>query len=62
MLVYSNQEYENVTTSANNLVLWQKLKTSKGKITKLVKRWVYEQLLGIYTLFLTRTSKRVYCS
>ena len=31
MLVYSNQEYENVTTSADNLVLWQKIKTSKGK-------------------------------
>ena len=31
VLVYSNQEYENVTTSANNLVLWQKLRISKGK-------------------------------
>ena len=31
VLVYSNQEYENVTTLANNLVLWQKLRISKGK-------------------------------
>ena len=36
---------------------------SQGKkIPKLVKRWVYEQLLGIYTLFLTRISKVISCS
>ena len=35
----------------------KKIKQAREKIPKLAKRWVYEQLLEIYALFLTRTSK-----
>ena len=47
ILVYSNQEYENVTTSANNLVLWQKLRKSKGKSPKTCQKMGIWTILGI---------------
>ena len=66
ILVYSNQEYENVTTSANDLVLWQKLSISKGKNPQNLLKDGYmnnswEFTLFIY-IFLTGISKMVYCS
>ena len=46
ILVYYNQEYENVTTSANNLVLWQKLRKSKGKSPKTCQKMAIWTILG----------------
>ena len=51
--VYSSKEYVVITISANNLVVWQKIRPKKAKKTpKIVERQVYEQLLGEFILIL----------
>ena len=53
VFVYSSKEYVVVTISANNLVVWQKIRPNKAKkVPKIVERQVYEQLLGEFVLIL----------
>ena len=57
-LVHSNEEYTIVKISANNLVLWQKRRTSEVKKSpKLAEIWGYEQLLGNLHSFFIRPVK-----
>ena len=50
-LVYSNQEYENVITSANSFVLCQKLRTGKGKNPQNLPKDRYMNNSWEFTLF-----------
>ena len=47
-----------VTISANNLMLWQKAKEEISP--KYAERWVYEQLLGKFTLLLYQFYQSVF--
>ena len=57
ILAYSNQEFENITTSANNLVLCQKHRISKGKNPKNLQKDGY-----VNNAWEFRISKMVHCS
>ena len=57
---FSNQEYENVTTSANNLVLWQKLRISKGKNPQNLPKDGYMNNSWEFTLFSWQESVKWY--
>ena len=49
ILVYPNEEYAIVTISANNLVLWLKLRTNEAKKISKTCQKMRKQLLGNFT-------------